>query len=136
VSKSQQWKSRIRETWRSAISWMSWSRRRKLRRIQEQERQRTLMLLQLIPALVAAIEPVVHRQLMQMAEPLAEALQRQDNLEMERLHSLNLRQELRAEQMLELQMDLLSSLQPTAEQQLLQVLEPSTQQPSPRTSAG
>lgn len=104
--------------------------------MQEQERQRTLMLLQLIPALVAAMEPVVHRQLMQAMRPLAEAMQRQDNLEMERLHSLNLKLELKAEQMLELQTEVLSSLQPTAEQQLLQALAPSTPHPSPRISAG
>lgn len=113
---------------------MRWRRRRRLRKIQEQEQQRQLMLQQLLPALIAAIEPVLHLQLMQLAAPLAEALQRQDSLLEQRTDAIVERLRVLQEQQTDLMMEVLQSLQPTAEQQLLPELEPSTLRPSRRNS--
>jgi hypothetical protein len=113
--------------WRSLLSWINWPRRRRLKQIQEQERQRHLMLQQLIPALLAAMEPLLHRyamqqrdslhnQLMEMAGPLSLALSRQDQ-----------RREETQEETVSLLMDVLNSLQPSPQQQLL----PEAQTPIP-----
>lgn len=76
-------------------------------------------------ALVREIQALVNQQLMLAMRPLAEALQRQDNLEMERLHSMTLEERVHHRLMVDLLTEVLTSLQPTAEQQLIPALDPS-----------
>lgn len=105
--------------WRSATSWMPWSKTARLRRMAEQERQRNLMLQQLIPALLAAMEPVLIRHLQQQQQfqrdllmeamgPLSLALSRQDQ-----------RREETQEETVSLLTEVLNSLQPSPQQTLL-----------------
>lgn len=114
--------SRITEIWRSLLSWMRWHlRARSRRRQQELDEQRERLLFALLTALPtqAQVEEIVHRQLMLAMQPLAQALERQDTLLELELNKL--KQELVQQQMnnLDLLTEVLNSLQPPVEQQLL-----------------
>lgn len=108
--------SRIKEIWRSVISWMHWSRRREQRQLEQQW--------EMLKEHRQALEQYLHSQLLEALTPVAAALLRQDDLAM-KLHDLQT----------ELQMEILSSLHPTAEQQIFQAIGPPTPQPSSRSSA-
>lgn len=100
--------SRVRETWRSALSWTHWwltRPQRALRRRQLQRRQEQLTLLR--------------SSLLEALTPLAQALLRQDSLHRE-WHREQMQQGLLLISLLE---EVLSSLQPSASQQLLPRLE-------------
>ena len=91
------WSSRIRETWRSALSWMHWSRRRQERREQERE-----ILLARVEATLRVLLEHQARTLMlqqrellwEMALPMAEALTRMDKRNREVQMQQGLEQEL------------------------------------------
>ena len=98
--------SRLRETWRSVLSWMHWSRRRQLRRDLERE------------ALLAQIQEMVlfllREQLWEMALPLADSLTRLDKRQL----AAQLQQTEHQQEMLQLLLELLQSTVPPAYQQL------------------
>jgi hypothetical protein len=108
-------KSRMARTWRSLLSWMRWSRRRRDRQRQEWLRLQKLQeewLLQCLRSL-----------LLEALEPMAAALQRQDQLTLEK-HG----------QLMDLQREILQSLQPTAQEQVFQRLGLPTPQLSSHNS--
>lgn len=120
--------SRIRETWRSALSWTLWLLRSPQRAL---ERRRTARRLEL--------QALLQQTLLEALRPLAAALQRQDQLvvlkaqELEqRLSPLLTLPPQQAEQT-DLLREVLSSLQPTAQEQLLGLL--SSPPPSSPSSA-
>lgn len=121
--------SRIRETWRSALSWTLWLLRSPQRAL---ERRRTARRLEL--------QALLQQTLLEALRPLAAALQRQDQLvvlkaqELEqRLHPLREVLIPAQEEQTDLLREVLSSLQPTAQEQLLDLL--SSQPPSSPSSA-
>ena len=124
----RRWRSRSTEIWRSLTSWTHWYRRRKLlKREQERKvlrRELELRHLMLMEALEAMLPPLLNKavqeQFMLMLGPLVAALQRQDQLAVQNQEELK-----------ELLIEVLNSLQPPVSQQLLQNPPP----PSPRSGA-
>lgn len=113
-------------TLRSRLSWMRWRRRRRERELAEQNRRLQLMLDaqrgMLLRQVLQILDLVMERQLMHLAKPLAQAMQRQDDLIVTRtgqLSSLLRQQQTEQTDLLEA---VLQSLQPTAEEQLLSEL--------------
>lgn len=74
------WRSRVTAAWRSTLSWMHWRRRRQLRLAQEREL--------LLEQMALLLEPLLRQQLLLLAQPLSEALTRQDSLLLERTQPL------------------------------------------------
>lgn len=110
--------SRIRAIWRSVLSWTLWLvttpqrliRARQLR--QETRRQEHL----------AQMSSLVRTELLDALTSLAHALERQDRLLVEEMRRTRVQQEAIREQQQELLMEVLASLQPPAESQLLPLL--------------
>jgi hypothetical protein len=102
--------SRIMAIWRSVLSWMHWSQRR-------EQRQRELLKVLLLEERARAYhdlewtlalqEAKFRELLLQALRPVAEAMHRQDNLA-----------ELRQDSLAELLVEILQSLQPSAEAQI------------------
>lgn len=116
TARSRPSSSLIRETWRSALSWTRWLLRSPQRALQ---RRRERQLLQL--------QELLQQALLEALRPLAGALQRQDQLLLQQANQLLL--DLRLlhpplAELKELHLEVLSSLQPTAEQQLMPLLDP------------
>lgn len=105
----RRWRSRVTEAWRSTLSWMRWRRRRDLRRAQEREL--------LLEQMVLLLEPLLRQQLLQLAQPLSEALSRQDSLLLQESHRLEWKVETLEEMLLEL-----LQAQPTAASRMQQEL--------------
>lgn len=98
----KQWSSRLREMWLSVLSWMHWSQRRAQRRWEEEQRLLLQMRLQQRMLLLEALTP------------MAEALQRLDNLQRDSQQM----QHKHLQYQEELLMEVLNSLQPPASQQI------------------
>lgn len=90
----KRWRSRVTEAWRSTLSWMRWRRRRELRRAQEREL--------LLEQLLLLLQPLLRQELLAMAQPLSQALLRQDSLLLEQTHRLEWKAETAEEILLEL----------------------------------
>ena len=120
------WSFRIRETWRSVLSWMHWSQRRQARL----ELERELLLLQ---------QRVMVRQLLwEMALPLAEALGRLDyhqQLTRKRVQVMQQQQVEMRNRQEELLLEILQAQQLSAEQQMFPLIGLPTQPHSPPSSA-
>lgn len=111
----KQWSSRLRAMWLSVLSWMRWSQRRTQRRWEEEQRLLLQMRLQQRMLLMEALTP------------MAEALQRLDNLQ--RQGSQQQYEHLKYLE--ELLMEVLNSLQPPVSQQIF----PQTGQPMQRVTS-
>lgn len=98
----KQWSSRLRAMWLSVLSWMRWSQRRTQRRWEEEQRLLLQMRLQQRMLLMEALTP------------MAEALQRLDNLQRTAAHQQHKHQQYQEE----LLQEILNSLQPPASQQI------------------
>ena len=70
-TRRKQLRSRITAIWLSVLSWMHWRRRREALRIQQEEL--------LLVRLQVTLQELVRQELLEMARPLAEALQRLDH---------------------------------------------------------
>jgi len=105
----RRWRSRVTEAWRSTLSWMRWRRRRELRRAQEREL--------LLEQMALLLEPLLRQQLLAMAQPLSQALLRQDSLLQEQTQRL----ERKVETLEEMLMELLQA-QPTPASRMKQEL--------------
>lgn len=114
----KQWSYRTWGTLLSALSWMRWHRRRRqwreLRQLQERLEQELRLRQELRMALLEALTP------------LAEALQRLDNLQKVAAHQQH--QHLKYQE--ELLKEILNSLQPSAHQQIFPLIGPQNQPPS------
>jgi hypothetical protein len=75
------WSSRTTAAWRSTLSWMRWRRRRELRRSQEREL--------LLEQMALLLEPLLRQQMLLLAQPLSEALSRQDSLLLQQTEPLS-----------------------------------------------
>lgn len=118
--------SRIRETWRSALSWTLWLLRSPQRAL---ERRRTARRLEL--------QALLQQTLLEALRPLAAALQRQDQLLLQQVSQLLLDLRLlhpQMEEQTDLLREVLSSLQPTAQEQLLDKLDPTRPSWSPSSA--
>ncbi len=110
--------SRLRETWRSVLSWMRWRRRKKAlrqaelqaesQRLEQRQLQQHQRLEQLLQQHRQLLEAATHLQLVEALIPVAAA--------MERLQTRNQELAMANQQFL---VEILSSLQPSPEQQLL-----------------
>lgn len=131
---AQQWSSRITVIWRSVLSWMHWSRRRaareetlRLRQLEEIEvllRQQEIKLRDREERLLELAELSQRRLLMEAMFPLAEALHRQDSLHSQQQAELR-----------ELLLEMLNSLQPSAEQQISPLIGQNLRIPSSQSLA-
>ena len=70
-TRRKRWRSRITAIWLSVLSWMRWRQRREALRIQREEL--------LLVRLQVTLQELVRQELLEMARPLAEALQRLDH---------------------------------------------------------
>lgn len=125
-ARSQPSSSRIRETWRSALSWTLWLLRSPQRAL---ERRRTARRLEL--------QALLQQTLLEALRPLAAALQRQDQLLLQQVSQLLLDLRLlhpQMEEQTDLLREVLSSLQPTAQEQLLDKLDPTRPSWSPSSA--
>lgn len=102
----KQWSSKALAMLHSVLSWMHWRQRRRLRLFQEQKRQQLELQLLLKMALLEALTP------------MAEALQRLDNLQKAAAHQQH--QHLKYQE--ELLKEVLNSLQPSASQQIFPLI--------------
>lgn len=116
---AQQLISRITEIWLSLLSWMRWRQRRVAReetlRLRQLEEMEVLLRRQEIKArdreerLLSLSEISLRALLMEAMLPLADALRRQDQMHLAQYTELQ-----------ELLLEVLNSLQPTAEEQISQ----------------
>lgn len=115
--------SRIMEIWRSVLSWMRWHLKGKRRQRRQQEldelKERLLFSLLMVLPTQEQVEEIVHRQLMLAMTPLAQALNRQDDLLMEQVTRMRVNQRLMENNLEDLLKEVLNSLQPKAEEVLL-----------------
>ena len=112
-TRGKQLRSRITEIWRSVLSWMHWRQRRQVRRIQQQE--------ELLLRLQVTVQVLVRQELLEMARPLAEALQRLDHnqqLTRSRVQVMQAQQVEMRNQQEQLLLEILQGQQPTALTQL------------------
>ena len=112
-TRGKQLRSRITAIWLSVLSWMHWRRRREALRIQQEEL--------LLVRLQVTLQELVRQELLEMARPLAEALQRLDHnqqLTRSRVQEMQAQQvEMRSQQE-QLLLEILQGQQPTALTQL------------------
>ena len=112
-TRRKQLRSRITAIWLSVLSWMHWRRRREALRIQQEEL--------LLVRLQVTLQELVRQELLEMARPLAEALQRLDHnqqLTRSRVQEMQAQQvEMRSQQE-QLLLEILQGQQPTALTQL------------------
>lgn len=111
----RRWSSRIRETWRSVLSWMHWRRRRLHRELEKRE--------QLLDAIQLLLAAQRHRMLedvqtlmLEAMSPMAEAMQRQDSLlrtEMEDVQTMLMRHQ---DETRDLLTEVLQTVQPNPDQ--------------------
>jgi hypothetical protein len=98
--------SRIRETWRSVLSWMRWRQRRATRlRLEQEEQQHQLLLL---------MEHQQRALLLEALTPVAEAMKRLD----QRILASQMQQVEHQQELRELLMEVLQSQVPPISQQL------------------
>lgn len=98
--------SRIREIWRSVLSWMHWSQRRQVRRVQQEEI--------LLARLQVTMQVLVRQQLWELGLPLADSLTRLDK----RLLAHQLQQVQQQQELMELLLEILQGQMPPVSQQL------------------
>lgn len=114
----------IAATWRSATSWMHFRRNRRERLEQQavllEGMLQTMLMaqMQLASQLEEHLEAQHRQQLMEMAQPIAAALTRQDEMRAQEMETLLQVQTRGQQQTLELLTEILDSLQPPVEQQL------------------
>ena len=114
----RQWISRITATWLSVLSWMRWRQRRRLRLQQEREQ------------LLDQIASRVRTELLDAMTHLSYALERQDRLAEHLTQRLQEDLATTASQQTELLLEVLSSLQPPVESQLLPRVQAPSRPPS------
>ena len=98
---------RTKEIWLSVLSWMHWSQRRREMERAHLRQQWELMLALHQREMLQKQEAQFRQLLLEALRPVAEAMQRQDSLA-----------ELRQDHLQELLMEVLTSLQPSAEAQI------------------